>query len=243
MPRAFSPGHRPDSPLYPDETVYTTPTKVSEYLQLPLPDPVALAGDSVIASNDIKFPITGADYRRWGYEVGDAIVVYDNANAIGNTYTLTSIASVGASGQVYLIATKAASESFTTANKGYVQHQSAFTNSNERGIKLSHVKNLIRQRQDYIDKVCRHAWRPRLVGEEYLNFTTFKPFRRRYYTDYVGAVFHRDALGLAMIGDINIETQRRASYIGTDVVASAMYGVGTIYEGYGASIYSDSTVL
>ena len=189
MPRTFSPGHRPDSPLYPDETVYTTPTKVSEYLQLPLPDPVALAGDSVIASNDIKFPITGADYRRWGYEVGDAIVVYDNANAIGNTYTLTSIASVGASGQVYLIATKAASESFTTANKGYVQHQSAFTNSNERGIKLSHVKNLIRQRQDYIDKVCRHAWRPRLVGEEYLNFTTFKPFRRRYYTDYVGAVF------------------------------------------------------
>ena len=50
MPRSFSPGHRPDSPLYPDETVYTTPAKVSEYLQLPLPDPVALAGDTVIAT-------------------------------------------------------------------------------------------------------------------------------------------------------------------------------------------------
>ena len=61
--------------------------------------------------------------------------------------------------------------------------------------------------------------------------------------DYVGGVFHRDALGLAIMRDISIETQRRASYIGTDVVASAMYGVGTIYEGYGASIYSDSTVL
>jgi len=61
--------------------------------------------------------------------------------------------------------------------------------------------------------------------------------------DYVGGVFHRDALGLAVMKDINIETQRRASYIGTDVVASALYGVGTLYEGYGTSILSDSTVL
>ena len=61
--------------------------------------------------------------------------------------------------------------------------------------------------------------------------------------DYVGGVFHRDALGLAVMRDINVETQRRASFLGTDVVASAMYGVGTIYEQYGTSIYSDSSVL
>jgi N4-gp56 family major capsid protein len=61
--------------------------------------------------------------------------------------------------------------------------------------------------------------------------------------DYVGAVFHRDALGLAMIGDINIETQRRASFIGDDIVASAHYGVGELYDGYGVKITADSSLV
>lgn len=61
--------------------------------------------------------------------------------------------------------------------------------------------------------------------------------------DYVGAVFHRDALGLAMIGDINIETQRRASFVGDDIVASAHYGVGEIYDTYGVKITSDSSLV
>ena len=189
MPRQFSPGHRPDAPLYPDDLVYTTVDKVSDYLQLPLPDAVLIAGDSVISGDDIKFPITGADFRRWGFEATDSILVYDDADAIGKTYAITSTASVGSNGQIYLIATKEGAETFTTAGNAYLQHQSAFTNSKERGIKKSHVQNLIRIRQDYIDRVTRHAWRPRLISEEYCNFTTFKPFRRRYYTDYVGAVF------------------------------------------------------
>lgn len=61
--------------------------------------------------------------------------------------------------------------------------------------------------------------------------------------DYVGGVFHRDALGLALMRDISIETQRRASYIGTDVVASAMYGTGIIYEQYGVAATFDSSIL
>lgn len=61
--------------------------------------------------------------------------------------------------------------------------------------------------------------------------------------DYVGAVFHRDALGLATIGNINIETQRRASFLGSDVVASAHYGVGAIYDGYGVGVIADSSIL
>ena len=61
--------------------------------------------------------------------------------------------------------------------------------------------------------------------------------------DYVGAVFHRDALGLAMIGDISIETQRRASFVGDDIVASAHYGVGELYDGYGVKITSDSSLV
>jgi N4-gp56 family major capsid protein len=61
--------------------------------------------------------------------------------------------------------------------------------------------------------------------------------------DFTGGIFHRDALGLALMRDISIETQRRASFLGSDVVCSAMYGVGTIYEGYGVSAKFDSTVL
>lgn len=61
--------------------------------------------------------------------------------------------------------------------------------------------------------------------------------------DFKGAVFHRDALGLALIGDINIETQRRASYVGTDVVASLHYGVAELYDGYGVELHYDSSIL
>jgi N4-gp56 family major capsid protein len=61
--------------------------------------------------------------------------------------------------------------------------------------------------------------------------------------DYVGGVFHRDALGLALMQDIRIETQRNALLRGDDLVASAIYGVGVLYEGYGVAVTNDSTVL
>ena len=81
--------------------------------------------------------------------------------------------------------------SFTTAKNAQLQINHALTNSKERGLTRSHVESLIRKKQDYIDQVCRMAWRPRIVADEYQNFTTFKPYRRRYYTDYVGAVYLR----------------------------------------------------
>lgn len=61
--------------------------------------------------------------------------------------------------------------------------------------------------------------------------------------DYYSAVFHRDALGVAMIGDLNIETQRRASFLGDDIVGSMHYGVGEIYDGYGVLVKADSSIV
>jgi hypothetical protein len=61
--------------------------------------------------------------------------------------------------------------------------------------------------------------------------------------DIAGAVFHMDALGLAMIGDIGIETQRRASYLGTDVVGFCHYGTGIIYNDYGRFLAFDSSIV
>jgi N4-gp56 family major capsid protein len=60
--------------------------------------------------------------------------------------------------------------------------------------------------------------------------------------DYNGAVFHRDAFGLAMIGDITIETERRASYLGTDIVGACHYGAGVIQNNYARYLAFDSSI-
>jgi len=60
--------------------------------------------------------------------------------------------------------------------------------------------------------------------------------------DYKGAVFHKDALGLALLQDLKIETQRDASIRGTEVVATAVYGVGELHDSYGVECNHDSSI-
>ena len=60
--------------------------------------------------------------------------------------------------------------------------------------------------------------------------------------NYIGAIFQRDALGLGMIGDIAIETQRRAEYLGDDIVCSAYYGTGLLQTNYGRSLNNNSSI-
>tara|TARA_R110002020_G_scaffold53854_3_gene150239 strand:- start:3827 stop:5419 length:1593 start_codon:yes stop_codon:yes gene_type:complete len=194
MPRTFAPGHRPDQPLYPDELVYTSVAKIESFLQLPDAKPTVLAANTSTATENgtsiIKIPITGADYRRWGFATGDVVTVYDDVDALGKSVTITGIESGGASAVINLKGANP-SQAYTTANNAYVQPSSILSNSSQRGISKSQVETLIRRRQDYMDRICRMAWRPRLVIDEYQNFTTFKPYRRRYYTDYVGAIYLR----------------------------------------------------
>lgn len=61
--------------------------------------------------------------------------------------------------------------------------------------------------------------------------------------DIPGAVFHRDAIGLGMIGDITIETQRRARSLGDDIVCSAYYGTGILQNNMGRLLSFDSSIL
>jgi len=61
--------------------------------------------------------------------------------------------------------------------------------------------------------------------------------------DYMGAVFQMDALGLGMIGDITLETQRRASFLGDDIVCSAYYGTGVLQNNYGRGLNFDSSIV
>jgi N4-gp56 family major capsid protein len=60
--------------------------------------------------------------------------------------------------------------------------------------------------------------------------------------DYKGAVFHKDALALAMMQDIKIETQRDASLRADEIVATAVYGVGELHDSYGVEMHFDSSI-
>lgn len=62
-------------------------------------------------------------------------------------------------------------------------------------------------------------------------------------TAYSGAVFSQDALGLAMMRDINIETQRDASLRGTEIVATATYAVGELHDSYGVDVKTSASGL
>lgn len=61
--------------------------------------------------------------------------------------------------------------------------------------------------------------------------------------DYKCGVFHRDAIGLAMMQDIKIETQRQSLLRGDDIIATAVYAKGIIREQYGVEVVADSSIL
>ena len=60
--------------------------------------------------------------------------------------------------------------------------------------------------------------------------------------DYACGVFHKDSLGLAMMQDIKIETQRQAGVRGYDIVGSAIYGHGELYDLAGVYALFDSSI-
>jgi len=60
--------------------------------------------------------------------------------------------------------------------------------------------------------------------------------------DYKGAAFHKDALAIAMMQDVKIETQRDASLRADEIVATSVYGVGEIHDSYGVQLHHDSSI-
>jgi len=60
--------------------------------------------------------------------------------------------------------------------------------------------------------------------------------------DYKGGAMHKDALAIAMMQDVKIETQRDASLRADEIVATAVYGVGEIHDTYGVELHHDSSI-
>lgn len=181
MPTVFQTGEREGRPLFPDRIYYTSAQKVADILQVPFPDPIPLAAEDGSTYVDIA----PADYRLVGFEVGDKIEITSDAE-MGEERTITTIAR--ASGNVRLSFSGALTGTYTTAQNADVQNLQSFTNGKRKGVTRAQVETLIKRTQDKIDNLTNNAWRPMLQTAEYLNFDTYKPYRRRYYTDYVGSV-------------------------------------------------------
>ncbi len=181
MPTVFQTGEREGRPLFPDRLYYTSAQKVADILQIPFPDPVYLAANDGSTYVDIA----PADYRLVGFEVGDKIEITSDAE-MGEERTITTIAR--ASGNVRLSFSGALTGTYTTAQNADVQNLQSFTNGKRKGVTKAQVETLILRTQDKLDNLTNNSWRPMLQTAEYINFDTYKPYRRRYYTDYVGSV-------------------------------------------------------
>jgi N4-gp56 family major capsid protein len=60
--------------------------------------------------------------------------------------------------------------------------------------------------------------------------------------DSVAAVFAPEALAIALKSEFNLETQRNATRRGTELVATAIYGVAELDDSYGVKITADSVL-
>jgi hypothetical protein len=187
MPVVFSPGEPETRPLDPSAVAYCTAQQVADLLDIGPQEAILMSAD---ADTDAVY-ITGNEYRQVGFSEGDKIRVYSDADPLGEEeLTITAIGkgAGGKSGHVKITfsgATLTASD-YQVADNGYVQNKASFTNGRVRGMTKAKVEHVILKMQDRIDNMTRNAWRPYLVSAEYINFDTYKPYRRRYYTDYVG---------------------------------------------------------
>lgn len=190
MPVVFSPGEAETRPLDPSATIYTTAQKVADLLSIGPGKAVLMSAD---ADTDAVY-ITGTDYRNHGFNVGDSVRVHSDADPFGvddlviSTITASLVGDSAGKGHVKITFTTSplTVADYNIADNGYVQNQASFTNGKIRGVTKHRVDDTILRMQDRIDNLTHNSWRPYLVSAEYLNFDTYKPYRRRYYTDYVG---------------------------------------------------------
>tara|TARA_B100000287_G_scaffold349155_1_gene337623 strand:- start:292 stop:2127 length:1836 start_codon:yes stop_codon:yes gene_type:complete len=183
MPQVFSPGEPETRPLDPTATTYTTAQKVADLLEIGPQEAVLMSAN---AEANAVF-VTGSDFRNIGFSDTDKILIYSDADPMGKECTITGITSTA--GGVKLTFSETINPGlYEVADNGYVQNQSSFTDGfgKKHGVTKSKVDAIILRMQDKIDNLTHNAWRPYLVSAEYINFDTYKPYRRRYYTDYVG---------------------------------------------------------
>ena len=190
MPTVFQTGESVPRPIDPDRLYYTTAQKVADILQIPFPDAVSLSYDSGPGTPRTTYVlISPTDHRHTGFEVDDKVEIASEGT-MGEEAYIASIVASGADIRLNLKdaagATYSLTQNHTTALFATVQNLQSFTNGKRRGVTKAAVQTLIKRTQDKLDNLTNNSWRPMLQTAEYVNFDTYKPYRRRYYTDYVG---------------------------------------------------------
>ena len=190
MPTVFQTGESVPRPIDPDRLYYTTAQKVADILQIPFPDAVSLSYDSGPGTPRTTYVlISPTDHRHTGFEVDDKVEIASEGT-MGEEAYIASIVASGADIRLNLKdaagATYALTQNHTTALFATVQNLQSFTNGKRRGVTKAAVQTLIKRTQDKLDNLTNNSWRPMLQTAEYVNFDTYKPYRRRYYTVYVG---------------------------------------------------------
>jgi len=183
MPIVFQTGEREPRPLFPTDLVYSSAQKVADILQIPLQDPVYLSFD--VDPTHTACRIAATDQRLVGFSPADEVELASDTE-MGETLVIDTVTRNGT--HVVISFTTAVVGDYDTADNATLQNLQSFTNGKRRGVTRSAVETMILRMQDRIDNLCNNAWRPMLATAEYLNFDTYKPYRRRYYTDYVGTV-------------------------------------------------------
>jgi len=182
MPQVFSPGEPETRPLDPTAILYTTAQKVADLIDIGPGEAVLVSADS--GANIVY--VTGGDYRNHGFTVNDTILIYSDVDPLGVERIITSITSTASGVGLNFSASTITHADYQVTDNAYVQNQASFTDGKTRGVTKSKVETHILRMQDRIDALTHNSWRPYLVSAEYINFDTYKPYRRRYYTDYVG---------------------------------------------------------
>jgi len=93
---------------------------------------------------------------------------------------------------------------------------------------------------DLANEALRNGFVGRLAGMPI--FETANMANTGTAGDYKGAAMHRDAIAIATMQDIKIETQRDASLRADELVATAVYGVGELHDTYGVELHYDSSI-
>ena len=93
---------------------------------------------------------------------------------------------------------------------------------------------------DLANEALRNGFVGRLAGMPV--FETANMANTGTAGDYKGGAFHRDAIALAEMQGLKVETQRDASLRADEIVATAVYGVGEIHDSYGVEMHFDSSI-
>lgn len=93
------------------------------------------------------------------------------------------------------------------------------------------------QGSDLVNQAMREGYIGRIAG---IDIYETANVAQESAANVVNAVFSRDALGVAVMQDIRIATQRDESLRADEVVATAMYGVSELHDTYGVKLSGDN---